>query len=117
MPATRTSLPPQRVSMPPQRDVFRDREEGEEEQYDHITQPTTKSGFPDRRFKGQRDLPPPTPEEVVGRARTGGTIGDVHVTIDGKPDRRFKENRSLSDEEVMAQWADAVQEKFGRKRR
>lgn len=77
--------------------------------------PLTKSGYPDRRFKGQRDLPPQQDENPdFRRARTGGTIGDVHVTIDGKPDRRFKENRGLSDEEVMSQWLDQLNEKFGR---
>lgn len=80
--------------------------------------PLTKGGYPDRRFKGQRDLPPPEEENPeFRRARTGGTIGDVHVTIDGKPDRRFKENRGLSDEEVNAQWLDALNERFGRTQR
>ena len=64
--------------------------------------PVTKNGFPDRRFKGQRDLPSP---EVVNpdyrRARTGGVVDDVHVTIDGRPDRRFKENRAMSDDEIL----------------
>lgn len=118
MPAQRSSNPPQqqRFTTPPQQlqPEFQV-QEGEETQ-DHITQPITKSGYPDRRFKGQRDLPPPALEIIEPRARTGGTIGDVHITIDGKPDRRFKENRGLSDEEVMAQWADAIQDKYGRNR-
>jgi hypothetical protein len=80
--------------------------------------PLTKSGYPDRRFKGQRDLPPPEEENPeFRRARTGGTIGDVHVTIDGKPDRRFKENRGLSDEEVMSQWLEQLNERYGRTQR
>lgn len=80
--------------------------------------PLTKSGYPDRRFKGQRDLPPPVEENPdFRRARSGGVIGDMHVTIDGKPDRRFKENRGLSDEEVMSQWLEQLNEKFGRTQR
>lgn len=76
--------------------------------------PLTKSGFPDRRYKGFRDAPLPehaNPE--YRRARTGGTVGDTHVTIDGRPDRRFKENRSLSDDEVMKQFAEKLALEYG----
>ncbi len=109
--------PAQRITTPP-----RGREEVEvEEEEDQgngrsVSQeaPLTKSGYPDRRFKGQRDLPPPEEENPdFRRARTGGTIGDMHVTIEGKPDRRFKENRSLSDEEVIRRWLDNLNEQFG----
>jgi len=139
-PAVRvSSTPPQHVgSQPPRGRVFSDPstipvrdEEGEEEQQVEIINqppprfsnmpqgegPLTKSGYPDRRYRGQRDLPPPEMEEErVQRARTGGKIGDVPVTIEGKPDRRFKENRALSEEELMAKWAEQVQERFGKKR-
>lgn len=128
--------PAQRVSsVPPRRSVFTERIESEnrgeeEEMVEIINQPPpprfsqvpeaeggplTKTGYPDRRFKGQRDLPPPDSERKQ-RARTGGTIGDIPVTIEGKPDRRFKENRGLSEEELMAKWAEQVQQRFGRKR-
>jgi hypothetical protein len=60
----------------------------------------TRMGTPDRRFKGQRDLPEPRLGDYKP-ARTGGVVDEVHVTLDGRPDRRFKENRSLSDEEVL----------------
>lgn len=105
-------------TMPPQRGIREEEEdENREEEVDDRKgqQPTTKSGYPDRRFKGQRDLPPP-PTVDVQRARTGGTVGDVHVTIDGKPDRRFKENRGLSDEEITRQWLDHMNQKFGGRR-
>lgn len=75
--------------------------------------PLTKSGRPDRRFLGARHLPPEEPpNEEYRRARTGGMIGDIHVTIDGKPDRRFKENRGLSEEEVMAQWVEVLNRRY-----
>jgi hypothetical protein len=128
------SIPPftpaQRVSsQPPRGRVFDERSQDEQEveiinqpppRFSNMPQgegPLTKSGYPDRRFKGQRDLPPPEESNAdFQRARTGGMIGQMHVTIEGKPDRRFKENRGLSDEEVMARWADEVQARFGRKR-
>jgi hypothetical protein len=128
--------PAQRVSSQPPRRVFQEEPEDEQEveiinapQQSRVPSfrpsqmpqggngPLTKSGYPDRRFRGQRDLPPPEPEQdQMQRARTGGVIGNMHVTIEGKPDRRFKENRGLSDEEVMARWAEEVQQRFGRKR-
>lgn len=76
-------------------------------------QPLTKAGYPDRRFRGQRDLPPP--EETrpeFRRARTGPIVGDTHLTIDGKPDRRFKENRNMTDEEVMRHWVHTLSEQY-----
>lgn len=75
----------------------------------------TKAGYPDRRFKGQRDLPPP--EEInpeFRRARVGGTVGNIHVTMTGKPDLRFKENRSVSPEEAEIRMARAILEKYSR---
>ncbi len=102
------------IEPPPRQPVFRPSQMPQGMQGEG---PLTKSGYPDRRFRGQRDLPPPEPEQQqMQRARTGGVIGDMHVTIEGKPDRRFKENRGLSDEEVMARWAEEVQARFGRKR-
>lgn len=139
MPAQRTSNSPRGNTLPPR--IFGDDQQQEEEEVQipqnrrpqvsesptsyrggggeaETLSPTTRSGYPDRRFKGQRDLPPPQEaEQRDQRARTGGTVGDVHVTINGKPDKRFKENRGLSEEEVMAQWVDALAEKFGRNRR
>lgn len=106
--------PAQRVTAPPPR------EEEEEEERPRTSSlypgggPTTKSGYPDRRYRGQRDLPPPPQEEGGTKARTGGVVGDIHVTIDGKPDRRFKENRHLSEEEVMSQWLETMNERYGR---
>lgn len=70
----------------------------------------TKTGKPDRRFKGQRDLPD---EEVINpdyrRASVGGTDEQGnHLTIDGKPDRRFIENRTISDEEAEIRMAEHI---------
>jgi len=76
--------------------------------------PTTKNGYPDRRFKGQRDLPAP-PEQDIPKTRTGGTVGDIHITINKKPDRRYKENRSMSDEEVNRKWLEAMNKEYGSK--
>lgn len=78
-------------------------------------EPLTKSGYPDRRFKGHREDPTPdvaNPE--YRRARVGGVVGDMHVTVDGtKPDRRFKENRGLSEEDAMKTYAERLAEEFG----
>lgn len=77
----------------------------------------TKLGTPDRRFKGQRDLPP---EEVdinpnYVRPTAGGTLPDgTHITRFGKPDLRFKENRAKDEETVLAEWAEKVYETYGR---
>lgn len=68
--------------------------------------PTTKTGHPDRRFSGQRDLPPPEENENYTPARTGGVMDHTHVTLEGKPDKRFAENRSLTDEEVNEKWSE-----------
>lgn len=72
--------------------------------------PRTKSGAPDRRYKGQRDLPD---QEVQNpgytKARVGGQAEDgVHLTVSGKPDRRFKENRSMSDTEAELRMAEQI---------
>ena len=109
---------PAQRTMPPQRQVFRDeRREEEDDQeaeiIDRTQGPITKSGYPDRRFKGQRDLPPPPEEERGVRARTGGVLGDMPVTIDGKPDRRFKANRALSEEELNARWLEEMNARYG----
>ncbi len=95
----------------PERIVSLKREEDEEttvedEMEESVEEPLTRLGVPDRRFKGHREDPPPTfanPE--YRRASSGGVVGNVHVTMDGKPDRRFKENRALSDDEIMKQYA------------
>lgn len=131
-PAVRVGPGPSQPPAPgSRRGVFDQQQPQEEQQVEIINQPPprfsqmpegaagplTKSGYPDRRFRGQRDLPPQEEQNPdFHRARTGGMIGEMHVTVDGKPDRRFKENRGLSDEEVMARWADEVQARFGRKR-
>lgn len=120
-PFRRTSgfIPAQRVGQPTSRETE------EEEQDDEVgrgrmtssNQPLTKGGFPDRRYKGQRDLPPPEdPNPNFQRARTGGVVDDMHVTIDGKPDRRFKENRGLSEEEANQLWLDQLNKRYGRTR-
>lgn len=80
------------------------------------TQPLTKSGYPDRRYKGQRDLPAFEETIQYTKPRQGGVAGNVHVTVDGKPDRRFKENRALSEEDATRIWLDQLNEKHGRRR-
>lgn len=76
--------------------------------------PLTKLGHPDRRYKGFREMPAPqetNPE--YRRASTGPVLEDgTHLTLTGKPDRRFKENRGKTDEEIMLEWAQAVQAQF-----
>ncbi len=73
----------------------------------------TKSGKPDRRFKGQRELPE---EEVVNphyrRANIGTVIDGVHLTTQGAPDRRFKENRNISDEDAEVLKAQLILAKY-----
>jgi len=92
--------------------------EGEEETVDggevvsggeHVT----RTGAPDRRFKGQRDLPPVQKQYNYRQPRQGGVHGGVHVTVEGKPDRRFRENRNLDEEEVMRKYAENLAEQFG----
>lgn len=68
----------------------------------------TKNGVPDRRYKGQRDLPE---AEVRNLDYTHPTVGSqdeegIHRTKDGKPDRRFLENRAMSDEEAKVKQAE-----------
>ena len=70
---------------------------------------STRLGHPDRRIKGQRDLPGPILNSNYTPARTGGVIDDIHVTLDGKPDRRFKENRGISEEEELELHIQALQ--------
>lgn len=122
--------PAQRAGENAPREVFQDHGGGDEEERVEVeigpgrrpmseipprgmVQPVTKNGYPDRRFKGQRDLPPPEDRQDFTRARQGGVIGDTHVTIDGKPDRRFKENRSLSEDEAHRQWVQNLQQQLG----
>lgn len=73
----------------------------------------TKSGKPDRRFKGQRELPE---EEVANpyyrRANIGTVVDGVHLTTQGAPDRRFKENRNISDEEAEVLKAQLILAKY-----
>ncbi len=124
-------------SEPTPREVYQPEEEEEElvsfvgaEEEEEQTQPApaqvqsrfklresnllTRNGQPDRRFKGQRDLPQ---EEVINpqyrKANVGGVIAGRHVTLDGSPDRRFKENRSLNDDDVEIAKAEALLEKHG----
>lgn len=118
---TRTSQPePEDIELPESQAQEEEEEEieiRERRPGGHLPEaPLTKSGRPDRRFLGARHLPPPEEPENPDyrRARTGGMMGDIHVTIDGKPDRRFKENRGLSDEEVMHQWVDVLNNRYRR---
>jgi len=83
--------------------------EDEEENGAHVT----KSGVPDRRFKGQRDLPPAQFQHTYRQPQQGGVQGGIHVTLEGKPDRRFKENRNLDEEEVMRKYAENLADQFG----
>lgn len=76
----------------------------------------TKLGKPDRRFKGQRDIPE---EQIINqkyvRPKTGGTLKDgTHITITGKPDRRFRENRGKPEEQIMSEWAEQVYKQYAR---
>lgn len=69
----------------------------------------TKIGTPDRRFKGQRDLPDPVLNPNYQKpTKTMQFDAEGHLlTKDGKPDRRFKGAREMSDEEVeiaQAKW-------------
>lgn len=71
---------------------------------DHLT----KMGMPDRRFKGQRDLPE---ESVINPAyrRPAQPFQDeegIHRTRDGKPDRRFLENRAMPEDEAKVRQAE-----------
>lgn len=74
----------------------------------------TKNGKPDRRYKGQRDLPD---EQVINpgyrRASTAHVVQGVHVTKDGSPDRRYKENRTISDEEAEVMKARLILKRHG----
>lgn len=70
----------------------------------------TKNGVPDRRFKGQRDLPD---EEVTNPDYRKASVGEItekgiHLTIDGKPDRRFLENRTISEEDAELRMAEYI---------
>lgn len=127
-----TTRTPQRVTRPPEPEVA-------EELLDHIPEGSdggdegqdirkgrmssyggderlTRFGTPDRRFKGQRDLPPPNliNNPNYRRARRGGALADgTPITLSGAPDRRFKENRGKSDEQIRAEWADQVYATWG----
>ena len=72
--------------------------------------PISKDGTPDRRYKGQRDLPDDIPNEGYTPAQTGGVVGNTHITKDMKPDRRFSENRGLTEEEARVEAARIVLE-------
>ena len=68
----------------------------------------TRSGKPDRRYMGQRDLPPDEVANDYAHA-TSGFVDEngIHRTNDGAPDVRFKENRALSPEQTrisQAEW-------------
>lgn len=70
----------------------------------------TKTGKPDRRFKGQRDLPD---EEVINPDYRRASVGETddqgnHFTMDGKPDRRFIENRTISDDDAEIMMAEHI---------
>lgn len=76
----------------------------------------TKLGKPDRRFKGQRDIPE---EQIINpkyiKPKTGGTLKDgTHITMVGKPDRRFRENRGKPEEQIMSEWAEQVYKQYAR---
>jgi hypothetical protein len=97
-------------------DVLKALEDSDEEQQSAQETPLTKTGRPDRRFRGQRDVPL---EEVINphyiRPKTGGTLKDgTHITMSGKPDRRFKENRSKPEEQVMSEWAEQMYKQYGK---
>jgi hypothetical protein len=70
--------------------------------------PISKDGTPDRRYKGQRDLPDELPNPDYTKASTGDVIEGIHITKDGKPDRRFMENRALDEEEARIKQAELI---------
>lgn len=78
--------------------------EGGEESSNHLT----KNNLPDRRFKGQRDLPLHEVQNPHYRRPSRGSVDEVgiHRTVDGKPDRRFQENRHLTEEDAEVQRAE-----------
>lgn len=78
----------------------------------------TKNGTPDRRYKGQRDLPE---SEVVNPDYRHATTASVvtegfHATKAGKPDRRFLENRALSEDEAEVMMAEHILNSKGKDR-
>lgn len=87
---------------------FEDEEVEFNDQYGDV--PRTKTGAPDRRYKGQRDLPDMEVQNPgYTRAQVGGVTDDgMHLTLSGKPDRRFKENRSISDDEAELRMAEQI---------
>jgi len=99
-------------------DFIPDEDDGKSPIQAKRSQHLTKFGKKDRRFLGQRDIPPE--ETVVNpnyvHPKTGGVIGETHITQLGKPDMRFRENRNRPQEEVLADWAENVYEQFGRQR-
>jgi hypothetical protein len=77
----------------------------------------TKTGKPDRRFKGQREIPD---EEIIDNPNyvqpTTAIVDEegIHVSPKtGKPDLRFKENRGLTEEEVNRKWAEKLAKEYG----
>lgn len=69
----------------------------------------TRTGKPDRRYLGQRDLPPEIVESDYTHPSTGFIDSEGrHRTQDGAPDIRFKENRMLTAEQVRLMQAQYV---------
>lgn len=103
--ASRPPLPPINVPAPriqEKQEALNDNDEGGE--FSHLT----KLGTPDRRFKGNRELPPPPQYQT---ARRMGPFQDENgriITKDGKPDRRFKGQRDISDQEAAVLQAEFV---------
>jgi len=81
------------------------------------TQPLTKSGYPDRRFKGQRDLPPQEEGIPYRPASKGEVINGIHYDMNGRPDLRYKENRGLTEEDIARLQLEYLQMKAGGGRR
>lgn len=63
----------------------------------------TKNGAPDRRYKGQRDLPEEEVRNVHYTHPAAGSVDEkgIHRTSDGKPDRRYLENRALTARQAL----------------
>jgi len=97
-------------------DVIKALQDSDEESPSAQEAPLTKTGRPDRRFKGQRDAPL---NEIINpryiKPKTGGLLKDgTHITLGGRPDRRFKENRGKSEEQIMSEWAEQMYKRYGR---
>lgn len=98
--ASPVGRPPLPITVPaPQQQLQQVQEDGS-----HLT----KQGTPDRRFKGNRELPPPPEFPTANRMGPFQDENGRIITKDGKPDRRFKGQRDISDTEAAILQAEYV---------